>query len=240
MNAFVPLLATLLILALARFPIRSRSPDDEFHGVLFLLRLLNSFYCWFWHGLEFNKPAPTPLTGPAILISNHTCNIDHMILQASCGRLLGFMIAKEYYDDPKFNYFCRLAGCIPVRRDGKDLAATCAAIRALEEGRVLPIFPEGRIVPTSGREFGEAKPGAAFIAARAAAPIIPAYIEGTPPTNQIIKSFCTPSHARITYGDPIDLSRESILGPDGRVHLEELTHRLMAEIQRLREVSKTW
>ena len=93
-----------------------------------------------------------------------------MLLQAATRRLLGFLIAKELYDYWLFRPFCRIGGCIPVRRDGNDVAAMRAALRALEEGRVVPIFPEGRILPTSGRELGEAKPGVAFIALRAQRP----------------------------------------------------------------------
>ena len=120
--------------------------------------------------------------------------------------MLGFMIAKEYYDWPLIHPACKLVGCIPVNRDGRDLQATRAALRVLKGGRVLPIFPEGRITPTSGRELGEFLPGAAFIAVRAGVPVIPAYIRGTPETNQIGPSLSTPSRAYVTFGNPIDLS----------------------------------
>ena len=36
--------------------------------------------------------------------------------------------------------------------------------------------------------------------------MIPAYIRGTPPTDQIGESLITPSHSRVTFGQPIDLS----------------------------------
>ena len=36
--------------------------------------------------------------------------------------------------------------------------------------------------------------------------MIPAYIRGTPPTDQIGESLVTPSHSRVTFGQPIDLS----------------------------------
>jgi 1-acyl-sn-glycerol-3-phosphate acyltransferase len=153
------------------------------------------------------------MEGPAILIANHTCGIDHMILQAKSRRVLGFMIAQEYYDFWACHFFCKLIGCIPVKRDGRDLSATRTALRVLEQGRVLPIFPEGKILPTSGEEIGEIKSGAAFLAVHSQAPVIPAYIRGTPRTNLIGRSLYTPSQARILFGDPIDLSdidREAI------------------------------
>ena len=154
--------------------------DGRDSGVVRVLWRLNAFYCTFWHRLEVMDVDPLPARGPAILISNHTCCIDHMLIQAGTRRLLGFLIAKELYDYWLFRPFCEVGGCIPVRRDGKDVAATRAALRTLKEGRVVPIFPEGKILPTSGRELGEAKPGVAFIALRAGVPVFPAYICGTP------------------------------------------------------------
>ena len=70
----------------------------------------------------------------------------------------------------------------------------------------MTTFPEGRITPSSGREFGPILPGAAFLAVRAGVPVIPAYIRGTPETNQIGESLITPSQAVVIFGDPIDLS----------------------------------
>ena len=67
--------------------------------------------------------------------------------------MLGFMIAQEYYDIPIGQPLCRLLGCIPVKHDGRDLTAMRIALLALEQGRVLPIFPEGRITPKSGLEI---------------------------------------------------------------------------------------
>jgi 1-acyl-sn-glycerol-3-phosphate acyltransferase len=116
------------------------------------------------------------------------------------------MVAREYYEWPSVHWLARIIGCIPVNRDGRDLSATRAALRALREGRVLPIFPEGTIVPTSGRELGAIRPGSAYLAIHAQVPVIPAYIWGTPATNEIIEALVTPSKTRLYFGPPIDLS----------------------------------
>ncbi len=196
--------ALLLISPWALMPPRGRGA--EIRGILSVLWGINALYCALWHRLESPAPAPLPEHGPAILVANHTCGLDPMVLQASCHRVLGFLIAKEFYDYWIFHPICRLIGCIPVRRDGHDLAATRAALRALKEGRVVPIFPEGRIIPTSGRELGEGKPGVAFLVLHAQVPVIPAYIWGTPATKAIWKAILSPSHSRVVYGRPIDFS----------------------------------
>ena len=236
MSLWILLAIAAMLLALP-VTFRPRNPAEwEFSGFLSFLWYFNAAYCKVYHRLV-TEAAPLPATGPAILISNHTCNIDHFLLQVGSGRKLGFMIAREYYDFWAFRPFCRMIGCIPVNRDGKDTTATRSALRALKEGRVLPIFPEGRILPTSGREIGEGKAGVAFIATRANVPVIPAYIRGTPRSNHFVISFFTPSDARVYYGEPIDPARFVI--PDGhdaeRAALAATTEVMMDAIRALRD-----
>jgi 1-acyl-sn-glycerol-3-phosphate acyltransferase len=238
-------MSPLLALSCAAFIVLaawSLRPDNaaaraEIRGIKRALWWLNAFYCAGLHRLEVTGRAPLPTHGPAILIANHTCGIDNLILQAGCQRVLGFLIAREFFDLWFCRPFCRLLGCIPVNRDGRDLAATRAALRALAEGRVVPIFPEGRILPRSGREFGPPKPGAAFIAMHARVPVIPAYIRGTPETNDVFKALRTPSCARLVFGAPLDMS--PFLGnqhPDKET-IARASEVLMESIRSLRDQS---
>jgi 1-acyl-sn-glycerol-3-phosphate acyltransferase len=237
----IPWLPVLLLLMPWLLMPRTRlawpvAPGQEIQGVSWLLWWLNAIYCAGWHRLQVSGAAPLPERGPALLIANHTCGIDHLLLQASSRRTLGFLIAVEYYDWWPIRPFCRLIGCIPVRRDGRDLGAARAALRELERGRVVPIFPEGHILPTSGRELGEGKPGAAFLALRARVPVIPAYIRGTPATNEILPSLLTPSRARIDFGPPVDLADLAADGgPIRHLALDTATDRLMAALRALRD-----
>jgi 1-acyl-sn-glycerol-3-phosphate acyltransferase len=220
---------------LAPWVLMPRRDGGETGGLVGPLWWLNALYCAFWHRLEVRGRPPIPETGPAILICNHTCCIDHVILQAATRRLLGFMIARELYEYWLFRPFVARAGCIPVNRDGRDLSATRAALRALEAGRVLPVFPEGKITPASGRALGEGKPGVAFIALRAGVPVIPAYIWGTPETNKVARSFLTPSHAHVTFGPPVGLSDLTASGHAAHADIGEVTGRLMGAIRALRD-----
>jgi 1-acyl-sn-glycerol-3-phosphate acyltransferase len=215
--ASIVLAACLLLLPGTLRPGANRkgraSSRPEIHGFLRVLAALNWIYCVFWHQLRTDRRPPLPDEGPAILIANHTCAIDHMLLQAACDRLLGFMVAREYYEWIWIHWICRYIGCIPVNRDGRDFTATRAAINSLKGGRVLPIFPEGHIVPASGRRIDEIKAGSAYLAIHARVPVIPAYICGTPETDAIGRALVTPSKARVYFGEPIDLAELSALRP---------------------------
>ena len=104
MSPWALLLLTSIVLFLPRLLLRQAKSErctqaqPEVHGLLRVMEVLNTFYCRFWHRLSTDRWAPLPEVGPAILISNHTCGIDHMLLQAATHRLLGFMIAREYYE----------------------------------------------------------------------------------------------------------------------------------------------
>ncbi len=236
MTVWFLLALSALLLALPVIFRPGTQPPSEFRGLLAFFWYLNAVYCAVVHRLSTER-APLPESGPAILIANHTCNIDNFLLQAGCLRKLGFMISRDYYDVWAFRPFCQLVDCIPVDNNGKNTAATRAALRALKEGRVLPVFPEGRMLTTSGREIGEAKPGVAFIAMKAQVPVIPAYIRGTPESRILWRSFLTPSHSRVLYGDPIDPSEFPM--PEGheaeRVALAATTEKLMGAIKALRD-----
>ncbi len=221
----------LLILPWLLMP---RRRSAELIGFVGLLWWMNAFYCGFMHRLRVEGTDTLPIEGPAILISNHTCCIDHMLLQAATRRLLGFIIAKEIYEIWWFKPFCDLSGCIPVNRDGKDLAAMRAALKALGQGRVMPVLIEGKITPKSGRVLGPGKPGAAFLALRTRVPVIPAFVYGTPETNQIFPSLFTPSNARVLFGTPVDLSDIRNRDESDRDRLFDATERMMEALEALR------
>ena len=230
------LLVPSALLLLSPWALKSRThPRPEIHGPLLRgLWWINAFYCGLVHRLDAPRLAPLPAKGAALLISNHTCGVDNLILQAASRRVLGFLIAREWFDFWACRPFCRILDCIPVRRDGRDLGAARAALRALESGRVVPIFPEGTIVPTSGREFGEGKKGAAFLAMHAKVPVIPSYIRGTPETENVFKALLSPSNARVVFGDPIDPA-ELAGDPSDRAELARVTDLLMNAIKALRD-----
>lgn len=236
MSIWFLLLATTLLLVLPRVLGPRPTPRPEVHGWLRLLWWVNRFYCGFWHRLELVNEAPLPRRGGALLIANHTCGIDNFVLQAGCDRVLGFVVTHEWYDHWLCHPFCVLIGAISVRRDGRDSTAVRTALRALEDGRVVPIFPEGRIHPDSGRSFLEPMPGAAFIALHSQVPVIPAYIRGTPATRNIWEALYTPSQARLVFGPPIDLSAYRRGGRTDRDTVAEVTGVLMQAIRNLSDV----
>jgi 1-acyl-sn-glycerol-3-phosphate acyltransferase len=189
-------------------------------------------FCKLWHGVRPRGPDPLPATGPAILISNHTSTVDPLFLQCASRRVVSFLMAREYYDIKILRPIFDLNSPILVNRTGRDTAAMRATLRALGEGRVVGIFPEGGI-HLDADSLGKAKPGTAMLALLTRVPVIPAFIERRPHTNDLWVGITRPAHARVFFGPPIDLSRYYDREHDNAA-LEEVTQLLMDSIARLR------
>ena len=189
-------------------------------------------FCKLWHGVRPRGPDPLPATGPAILISNHTSTVDPLFLQCASRRVISFLMAREYYDIKLLRLILDLNKPILVNRTGRDTAAMKATLRALGEGRVVGIFPEGGI-HLDADTLGKAKPGTAMLALLTRVPVIPAFIERRPHTNKLWIGITRPANAEVFFGPPIDLSRYHDREHDNAA-LDEVTQILMDCIARLR------
>ena len=58
-------------------------------------------------------------------------------------RPIHYMAKKEYFDDKKVAWFFKMSGCIAVDRSKKDPIAKENALKVLENGNCLGLFPEG-------------------------------------------------------------------------------------------------
>lgn len=126
------------------------------------------------HGLE-NEPDESE--GPYIVICNHISNADPVFLCA--GELKQqphYMAKKELFKVPLVNKLVAALGAYPVDRGGADVSAIKNTIKMLKEGKCVGIFPQGhRQMGITPRE-ADLKNGAAMIAVRAEATVLPCYV----------------------------------------------------------------
>jgi 1-acyl-sn-glycerol-3-phosphate acyltransferase len=140
-------------------------------------------------------------------------------------------MAREYYEIPVLHTIFRALGCSPVNRNGNDLSATKAALKALKDGQVIGIFPQGGI--RGEDEETEAKLGVSLLSSRTGAPIIPFYIDGSPHKDSVLRAVLTPSRTVIRFGPPISICGKAE-GKVPREQLEKLTGSVMAAINSLK------
>ncbi len=125
------------------------------------------------------------LTGPAIIVCNHRSWIDPMLIISACGpgRPVVFLAAREHVLRRRFIHWLLtwLGSVILVDRTSvrqRDVLRAAEAVVAA--GGTLALFPEGKINDGStGEAILPLEPGAAVIARRSAALILPLAIAGT-------------------------------------------------------------
>ncbi|MFD0711134.1 lysophospholipid acyltransferase family protein [Paenibacillus sp. GCM10027626] len=160
-----------------------------------------------------------PSTGPVVLCANHISLLDPPTVGTKLERKVHYMAKAELFNIPLFGPFIRALGAFPVKRGGVSKEAIRSAIALLEEGGVMGIFPEGtRNAPATGM----AKKGAAMIAMRSNATIIPVAIIGN---YRLFRKM------KIRYGQPIDLS--AFIQDSSSDVLDRVTDAVMTEIREM-------
>jgi 1-acyl-sn-glycerol-3-phosphate acyltransferase len=190
---------------------------------------LNVLFARIYHDLTITAPPRLPAKGAAILICNHTSGLDPLLLQSVCNRVVIWMMAKEYYDIRPLKPAFKLIEAIPVDRGSRDTAATRSALRALQDGRVLGIFPEGRIAPTG--DLLPFQPGVALMAIKAKVPVYPAYLDGTQRGLEIVQALTCRNRATLRFGPEVKFDRSST----SRDGLEAATAQIQAAVAALRD-----
>jgi len=124
------------------------------------------------YGAEF-----VPQQGALVVVSNHASDFDPPLVSCAVGRPVAFMAKEELFRVPILKQAIALYGAYPVNRGAADRNAIRAAISYLEAGWAAGLFLQGTRTP-DGR-ITDPKPGAAWIAAKVQAPLLPVSLWGT-------------------------------------------------------------
>lgn len=169
------------------------------------------------HGLE-----NIPTDGPLLAVTNHLGDADALVAMMVSPRPMEFFVKADLYTYPVLGRLIDAYGAIWVHRGQPDRRAIRAGLQALAEGRVVVIAPEGRESVSGALESGT--PGAAFLALKAGAPVLPVTLTGT--ENRVIyANLRRLRRSRITFtvGRPFHLEPE----PAGRPDLARITDQIM-------------
>lgn len=146
-----------------------------------------------------------PKEGPVIFLINHIAFVDPIVVLFVSRRDIVPLAKMEVYDYPFVGIFPRLWGVIPIKRDEIDRAAIRKALEVLKAGQCLLVAPEG----TRGEALQRGRDGAAYLASRTDAAIVPVAIEGTVgfPVFRTDKRWNQPG-AHICFGKPFRFKPE--------------------------------
>ncbi|MEA5059300.1 1-acyl-sn-glycerol-3-phosphate acyltransferase [bioreactor metagenome] len=164
----------------------------------------------FWRPRVINRKG-LDIKGPAIFVANHISMCDPLLIALLSGRFIHFMAKKELFEKPLGRWFFKALFAFPIKRKTADLASLRNAMQLLKDGKVFGIFPEGKRSITF--ELDEMEEGAAFLALRSGAPLLPIYIHAS--------SYRT-QRPKLIVGEPLYAS-DVVEGLPRSAHMAALT-----------------
>ncbi len=170
-----------------------------------------------------------PSRGPALIVSNHLGDADVVVGIAITPVMVDTLAKAELYDFPILGWLMDTYGVIWVHRGRADRSALRACLDGLSEGRMIAIAPEGRESVTGELEAGVG--GAAYLALKSSAPVIPVTFTGTQNKRVLdnIKYFRR-TKITLTVGSPFKLKQLSDFRDSVRLGTETIMKALARQL----------
>ena len=166
-------LVTALVNAAVAVYIYTLIPEFLMRFIIWML--VHTVYRMRQRGLEH-----VPKEGPAVLVCNHVSFVDALVVAAACRRPVRFVMDHAIFKMPILSFVFRTGRAIPIASKKEDPRITEAAFdevaRALGEGDLVCIFPEGQITRTG--ELNPFRPGVERIVERTPVPVVPIALRG--------------------------------------------------------------
>lgn len=183
-------------------------------GYSLLTPIMRVLFKLYYNPKIINKEV-IPKEGPILIVGNHKHIYDQCLTIMATKRVIHYMAKKEYFDG-KMAWFFKLVGCIPVDRSIKDHNATEKALKVLNSGGAIGLFPEGTRNKTKDVFLLPFKFGTVSMAKKTNATIIPFGLTG----DYKFRS----KNLTIRYGTPFKV---------GEMDLEDANKKLYEEVERL-------
>lgn len=189
--------------------------------------------------IRFEGEEHLPRSGALIVAANHASSADPVLigafLNAKLGRPVNWLGKRELLEFPLSGWAFRIAGIHPVDREAADLDAFRTAMRILDAGQVLAIFPEG----TRSRDgaLQAVREGAGMLALRSGARVLPVAVIDSDlawPRGRLLPRFGR--HVTVRYGEPFSPAEELAAAgtpAKGRQATEAATRLIMTRIAAL-------
>jgi 1-acyl-sn-glycerol-3-phosphate acyltransferase len=163
-----------------------------------------------------------PATGPVLLVSNHQSYLDPVLVGVACPRQLRSLARHSLFFWP-LSWLIRSIGAVPIDRDRGGLGGIKSALKILDGGEALLVFPEG--TRTKDGRLQPLMPGFCALARRSGATIVPVAINGAFAAMPRGSLFPRPHPITLTFCPPILSDEQQRLGD---TELAELVSRRIA------------
>lgn len=181
--------------------------------------------------------ANVPTEGPVIIAPVHRSFADFGFSAFLTRRKLFFMAKDDLWRNRLLGWLLFTLGAFPVHRESADREALRNAEEVLRKGQVLVLFPEG--TRQEGARVQELLEGAAFLAARTGAQIVPVGIGGSDramPKGSVIPK---PLRISVVVGPPLPPPARSEGGRVSRSRVHATTEELHQRIQEAYDLARS-
>ena len=168
-----------------------------------------------------------PKHGPALIVINHLGDADAVLLAATIPTTIDGMGKIELNEHWLVGPVFRAYGVIYVHRGKADRKAIRAALDGLAEGRMIAIAPEGR--QSVDGKLEEGQDGAAFLAMKTNALIVPVAMTGTENENIYNRKWWRRARGTLSVGKPFKLDEQT----DRHEMMREGTSQIMESLASL-------
>ncbi|NLY74288.1 MAG: 1-acyl-sn-glycerol-3-phosphate acyltransferase [Firmicutes bacterium] len=138
-----------------------------------------------------------PRSGPVIVASNHLSNWDPLMIGVAMPRQIFFVAKEELFRIPLVSALIKAWGAIPIKRGRGDRDALSKSLDLLKHNHAVGIFIEGKRNLGNPETMLKPQPGAAMLALKSGAPVVPVALINT---NRILRSL---KRVRVIIGKPI-------------------------------------
>jgi 1-acyl-sn-glycerol-3-phosphate acyltransferase len=199
------------------------------------VRSIVTAFCRTWCRLRIDGAEHVPASGVFILAPTHRSILDTPISSAVTRRPLRFMGADKWWSNEWFGKLLSLLGAFPVTRGTADREALRRCLDLLAAGEPLVLFPEGE--RKSGPVVQPLFDGAAYLAMKTGAPIIPVGIGGSERVMPKGAKFIYPRRLHVVVGAPITVPVAATPKLQ-RDATRQVTVELHTELQRLFDIAQ--
>lgn len=168
-----------------------------------------------------------PLTGPVLIAPIHRSNVDFAFSLFISPRKVFFMAKEGVFHPALFGTLLTKLGAFPVDRTSADRESLRLSEEVLKRGQALVLFPEG--TRKEGTTVEPLHDGAAFIASRTGAKIVPVGIAGSERAMPVGAKLPRLAKIQIVVGTPIEPPVSE--GRVSRSQITEKTEELRRELE---------
>lgn len=212
-------------------------PDPRWSPTYRVLRGIFHALMALWFRPRVTGKEHVPTEGRVILAPVHRSNLDFGFAPFCSNRKLFFMAKHQLWQKRWFGNLLLDLGAFPVHRDAPDRESMRHAEDVLKRDQLLVVFPEG--ARQTGPVIEELLEGAAFLAARTGAVIVPVGIGGSDVAMPKGAKFPKPLRIRVVIGEPMAPPERSEGGRVARSRVHAATEELRERLQAVYDEART-